>query len=380
MSIHTKSLISVVLALALLCGAALADTLSFDGTVTAGDTHEVYAAIGGRVADVPVKAGDSVKAGDVIATLETTKVYASESGTITGVFGQPGDNAETVAQRYGAVLYIEGDSVFSITASTEEAYSTTSNKLVHVGENVILAAYSDSSRKGTGVVTAIEGVNYTVKVLSGSFLVGEKVTVYRGSAVSSRRIGRGTLDRTSPTGVTAQGSIVSLAVQDGDKVERGDLLFETLSGDFDGLYMSGCEILSDVDGVVSQVNAQQGGNLEKNSVVAVLYPSDALQITGQVAEEDLHSIAVGGEVSIELIWNQDDNVSYKGAITGISAIAHESNGQESAGVTYDVTVSFTPDANTRYGMSAVITTVDGGEDAEEDVDEDIPDEEVDEDA
>ena len=362
---NIRSFLSLLLACALLGGAALADTLSFDGAVTAGDTREVYAAIGGRVASVAVKAGDTVKTGDVIATLETTKVYATEAGTVTGVFGQPGDNAETVAQRYGAVLYIEGESVFTVSASTEDAYDSTANKLVHVGEPVVLAAYSDSSRKGTGVITAIEGVDYTVKVLSGSFRVGEKITVYRDSAVSSKRIGRGTLNRTSPTAVTAQGSIVSLAVADGDSVEKGDLLFETLSGDFDGLYMSGCDILANADGVVYQLNAQQGGNVEKNSVVAVLYPLGAMQITGQVEEEDLRSIQVGDAVNIELIWNQDDNVAYEGVVTGISALANESQGQESGAVTYDVTIAFTPDADTRFGMSAVITTVDGEEDIED---------------
>lgn len=378
MNLRVKSLFALCLACALLCGAALADTLSFSGTVTAASTAEVYAPIGGRVASVAVKAGDTVKAGDVLATLETEKVYAPEAGTVTGVFGQPGDNAETVGQRYGAVLYIEGESVFSITATTEEAYSAAANKLVHVGEEVLLCAYSDSSRRGSGVITSIEGVNYNVRVLSGSFLVGEKITVYRGSAVSSKRVGRGTLDRTSPTAVTAQGSIVSLAVQDGDTVEKGQLLFETLSGDFDGLYMTGSDILATVDGTVSQVNAQQGQSIEKNSVAAVIYPADAMQITGQVDEEDLRGVAVGDAVSIELIWNQDEDAAVSGRVAAISALANESGGQEDSAVTYDVTITFTPDASTRYGMSALITTVDPDSDYAEDLAE--AEQEADEDA
>ena len=378
MNLRVKSLLALCLACALLCGAALADTLSFNGTVTAARTEEIYAPIGGRVASVSVKAGDTVKAGDVIATLETEKVYAPEAGVVTGVFGQPGDNAETVGQRYGAVLYIEGESVFSITATTEEAYSAAANKLVHVGEEVLLAAYSDSSRRGSGVITAIEGVNYTVRVLSGSFLVGEKITVYRGSAVSTKRIGRGTLDRTSPTAVTAQGSIVSVAVRDGDSVAKGQLLFETLSGDFDGLYMTGCDILASVDGTVYAVNAQQGQSIDKNSVAAVLYPADAMQITAQVDEEDLRGIEVGGAVSIELIWNQDEDAAVPGKISAVSALANESAGQEDGAVTYDVTISFSPDASTRYGMSAVVTTVDPESDYAEDLEE--AEQEADEDA
>ena len=359
MRISIKSLIALGVAGALLTGAALADTFSVNGTVTAATTHEIYAPIGGRVSGVAVRVGDSVSAGDVIATLETEKVYAPEDGTVTGIFGLPGDNAETVSQRFGAVMYLEGESVYSITASTDEAYSATSNKLVHAGEDVVLCAYSDSSRRGTGVITSIEGVNFNVRVLSGSFLVGEKITVYRESVLSSRRIGRGTLDRTSPTAVTAQGSIVSIAVEDGAEVRRGDLLFETLSGDFDGLYMSGSDILADVAGTVSQVNVQQGASVEKNSVAAVLYPVGAMQVTAQVNEEDLRGISEGDTVSIELLWNQDENVSYRGVVQGVSAVATASGSQESEEVTYDVTIAFTPDENTRYGMSAIVTTIDG---------------------
>ena len=47
----------------------------------------------------------------------------------------------------------------------------------------------------------------------------------------------------------------------------------------------------------------------------------------------------------------------EGTVSMISAIASESNG-ESEDVNYTVYVDFTPDDNTRYGMSAVITTMD----------------------
>ena len=53
-------------------GAVLADTISFEGTVAASDTYEVYAAIGGSVLSVDAEIGQYVCAGDVLATLETT--------------------------------------------------------------------------------------------------------------------------------------------------------------------------------------------------------------------------------------------------------------------------------------------------------------------
>ncbi|MBR3273899.1 MAG: HlyD family efflux transporter periplasmic adaptor subunit [Clostridia bacterium] len=359
----TRKSIATLAALALLLSpAALADSITFTGTVAASETYEVYAPIGGRVQSVAGNVGDRVSADTVLATLSTTKVYAEEDGTVTGVFGQPGDSAETVSSLYGSVISIEGGSVYSIAASTDNAYNTTATKFVHVGESVYLSCYSDGSHTGAGVITAIEGTSYTVRVTSGEFLVGETVNVYRGNAaVSTQRIGRGTLSRTSPTAVTGSGSIVSIAVAAGDTVQRGDLLFETLDGAFDGLYMSGSDITAGVGGIISQVNAQQGSTVQKDDVVAVLYPEGAMRIEASVEEANLSSIHVGDPVSVELIWNQDEEVTYPGTISGISAIADTSEaqgGETESAVTYTVYVDFTPDANTRYGMSAVVTTQD----------------------
>ena len=367
-----KAILTGAIVCALLAPGALAETISFTGTVTAKSTSEIYAPIGGTVESVSAVAGQQVRAGDVLATLATTTVYAPEDGVITGLFAQPGDSAEAVAERYGAVLYIEGQSVYTISASTDNAYNTTANKFVHVGESVHLSCYSDGSHSGTGVITAIEGTGYTVEVTSGEFLIGETVNVYRGeTATSTARIRRGTLTRINPTAVSASGSIASIAVQNGETVQKGDLLFETLEGSFDGYYMSGSKILATGDGVLYQINLNQGDRLEKGSVAAVLYPEGVMQIQAQIAEANLGLIQVGDPVEIELNWNSDAEVRYSGVISMISAIADSSGeSMEDAGeVRYSVYIDFTPDADTRYGMTAVVSTLDaeiiGEEEAEE---------------
>ena len=350
-----RKILSILAACAMLMGSASA--VSFSGTVAASDTVEIYAPIGGNVERVEVSVGEKVQAGDVLATLETTKVYATEDGVVTGIFGEPGDNAETIAERYGAVMYIEGESVYTISASTEEAYNTTENKFVHVGEKVYLNCYSHGTHTGTGVITAIEGANYTVNVLEGEFLLGETISIFRGeTTASSGRIGRGDISRKSPTAVKGSGSIVSLAVQDGDTVQKGDLLFETLDGSFDGLYMTGAQITADTAGTIFQLNLNQGGKTEKNSVAAVIYPEGKMRIEALVNEYNLSEIAVGDKVNVELLWNQDYEVNYDGVISMISGIAAENAGE--GDVCYTVYVDFTPDADTRYGMSAVVSTMD----------------------
>ena len=357
--------IGLAAALALSAPVALADTISFEGRVAASYSVEVFADVGGTVDALNVSVGEAVTAGTPIATLKTGKVYAEQSGTVTGIFAQPGDSATSVAERYGAVLYID----------TEKAYNSAETKYVHVGEHVYLSCYSDGDHTGEGRITAASGTDFTVEVTSGEFLVGETVSVYREEDYSSSsRIGRGELSRSNPVAVTGSGSIVALAVSDGDTVERGDLLFETLEGAFDGLYMSGCDVAAPVDGCIAALNTAVGANVAENASVATLYPTDAMRIEASVSESDLGSIAVGDQVTIELNWNQDDEVSYPGTVTMISAIADQSATDGEA--SYTVYIDFTPDADTRYGMQALITTVDTTEsdDAIDDLDEtDAPD-------
>ena len=339
--------------LALLPAAALADSLTLTGTVSAGKTIEVYAPIGGTVASVLAEVGQEVGADDALYALKTTKVYAEENGTVTGIFGEPGDSATTVSNRYGAVMYLEGDSVYSVSASTDNAYNTTDTKFVHVGETVYLKCRSNADRTGIGTITSIEGTSYTIKVSSGTFIPGDSVDIYRDQEYSNtKRIGRGSVSRVSPTAVTASGSIVRFAVKDGDKVKRGDLLLETLDGTFDGYYMSGTDILAGAAGIVGSMSASQGGSVQGGNVVAVIYPREGMRVEATVPEDSRSEIKVGDKVLIEL--EADETKTYNGTVTLVSSVAESGSGETS----YRVLVSFNPDQAVNFGMSVVVTTLD----------------------
>lgn len=353
---------AALVCLALACAAACAETISFSGTVCPKETYEVYAPIGGMVECVNIEVGQAVRADDAIITLKTTKVYADRAGTVTGVFGQAGDSAETVAARWGGVVYIEGDSRCTIAATTSTAYNATENKYVHVGEAVYLVSRSDTGHTGDGVITAASGTSYTVEVTGGDFAPGETCDIYRGtSMVASSRIGRGSTSRVDPVAVTGTGSIVAYAVKSGDRVERGQLLFETLDGAFDGLEMSGAQIYAGMDGVVGQVGVAKGSALEKDSVAAVIYPTGSMRLEAAVNENDLSYLAVGDQVDIELAWKPDGAETIVGTVAMISAVANT----DAEDVSYNVYIDFTPTEDTRFGMSAVIATQEREEGAEE---------------
>lgn len=341
-----KRMILMTLALLTCSTAALAETVSFDGTVTASYTHEVYAASSAVVEDVPVNVGDSVDASDRIASLRTTKVYAEENGTICAIFGQVGSSTATLTENYGAAIYMESDVIYTVSASTSDAYNSVECKLVYVGETVYLRSRSEESRAGTGVITSVSGTDYTINVLSGEFLIGENVNVYRTETYADdQRIGRGSVERNAPVAVTGSGRIVSIAVSVGDAVKQGDLLMETLEGSGSSAIMN-----AEVSGIVAELNAVQGAALEENAVAAVIWPNDAMQIEATINESDLQYIHPGDTVDLVFDWNADSGETITGTVTSISALSSA----EDDDTVFTAYVSFTPTDSVRYGMNVTV--------------------------
>ena len=403
----TRILLSLMLIAALaLSGAALADSdYDFDAKVVCVRPEYVTAAIGGTVASVPVLAGQLVSTGDALAELKTTKVYASADGTITGVFCAPGDSVSDVTSRYGALMYIEPDSKYTLTASTDNAYNLSENKYIHVGEAVYLSC-SEGTHTGEGFVTAVNGTDFTIEVTTGSFYMGETVSVYRSAARESKtRIGRGDIERIANIAVTGSSgssgtsnsngvggdnassssstaSVVALHVSDGDSVKAGDLLLETLSGEYDARYCTGSSLASDLDGILASTPLSVGASISKGDVIATVYPRERLQLEVDVNEADLAALPVGAQVQISFNWNEDSDDAnvFIGQVADVLYAAVESaggmEGEASDTAAYAAYIDFEADENIRLGMTATVRPVSqAAEDA--DLDEDFEEDFVD---
>ena len=341
--------------------AAQAETV-FAGEVTAETTQVIAAPYGGLVEDMRVRVGDSVKIGDPIATLETTKTYASTDGTVSGVFAHEGDSADGVKNQYGALVYIEPMNRFTLACSTEKGYNSSENRYIHIGESIYLKCTKDGSHQGRGIVTAINAEDeskYTVEVTGGEFYMGETVDIYRNSEYeTASRIGRGTVGRTQAVAVNGTGSVLRIHVKPGDTVERGELLFETVTGTLDGLYAPDTQVVSDVAGVVATVDASNGTSVEKDAKIATIYPSDDMQIKMVISEADLGDVSVGGKAEVEFNWDADSGKRFEGTISSISYLSEKpdegstSSGQQSA--QYVAYVDFTPDETVRIGMTVIV--------------------------
>ena len=329
---------AILLILVLAAGTACADTLSLNGTIEAGETVPVYAPIGGTVESVSVEQGMRLNTGDTIFSYRTDKTYASEDGKIAGVFVQA-----------GADLYIEGNSVYTVSASTQKAYASAETKMIHTGESVYLM--SKKGRYGVGIVTAVDGNNYTVRITENDFITGDVIYVYRDSEYSAKQlIGRGTVARANPTAVNTTGAIVNVAVKNGDEVRRGDLLLETLTGTFDGYRMSGTSVAAQETGIVASVSVEAGTVVTKGDIVAKIAPISGMRVEAPIAADDRKDLKAGDKVTIAL--ESDETKTYEGTVRYISELPEE----DSETIQYKVIIDFTPDENAVFGMSVIVTT------------------------
>ena len=299
-----KRILAALMALCLLSCSALAE-LSFDGSVVSSGSKPVRAPFGGIVGDVKLRAGDLVKVGDTVASMLTTRVYAPQDGVVDSVFAQPGDGAEGITKRYGAVLYIEPVDRYTVAATTEKAYNSSTTKYVHIGERVYLCCTQDGSHRGSARVTGVESADeagvtkYTLEVTGGDFYIGETVGIFRSADyASSSRIGRGVVGQATAIAVEGTGSILKMHVAAGDTVERGQLLFECVDGTLDGLYAGDSDVVCDVAGIVATVDVQNGATVTKDANLITVYPFDSLQIEAQVDALDIASIHPGDAVEV----------------------------------------------------------------------------------
>ena len=346
-----RKLICLLLAV-LFVTPALADGITLEGTVVATRSAAVLAPAAGVVQAMLVQAGDHVTAGQEIAALMQTTVYAEISGTVS-VCGESGESAETITNRYGAVVYIQPDARYTISASTKNAYDQLENKIIMLGEKVYVRSTEDSKRTGAGVVTAISDSDYTVELTQGNLAVSESVYIYRSAGLeSTTRIGKGTATYCYPVAYTGTGAVSEILVEDGAYVTKGTPLFRTV--DAASAYNNG--IVNAVDGVVASLDVTPGTTVEAGALVATVYPSDAIRIEILADEIALRELTVGQAVTVNFI----NGVTAQGQVERISGIPYvqettEEEDDEDDTVYFPVYVTFQTDAPIACGMTAKVT-------------------------
>lgn len=353
--VSALAVMSILLCAAIVPALAKSSTVSASGTVVNINEETLTSDYGGTVDEVLVSAGDHVKQGDPLLTFATTGVYAPHDGTAY-FLGEVGDSAEDVAARYGATAYVEPAVVYTISASTRNAYNNEANRIIHPGESVYLRS-TNSKYTGEGRVTKVEGSSFTVEVTSGNFESGKAVNIYRSADYNNEsRIGKGSTALQSYTALSGEGIIVNINVRQGAPVKKGDLLFETLSGSYTGATGDLKTVCADKSGVINAVSVTAGTALTAGGAVCTIYPDDGMRVRAAITESDLKLVSVGDPVRVEFSYFDKGNFAVDGTVESISAVSTEDTASSDKEGEYNMTVRLADNTGILYGMTAVVTT------------------------
>lgn len=344
--------ILLLITLLLCCTAnAFAEELELTGAVSATRTVTLTAPAAGKVESCTVAPGDHVEAGTALLTLQTTKVYAEQDGTVR-IFGQPGDSVTALTTRYGGVAYVEPAQRYTIAASTKNAYGTDDTRYIHAGETVYLRSAGNYNLKSTGTVTIVSGSSYTVEVDGDTFTSSTTVNIYRDAAyAASSMLGNGKVSQASAAVYSGTGYLVRLHVQSSQQVSAGDLLYETLEGSFAPGSADINMVFADQAGVIASFATQRGQMVTADAVVAELYPDAGMRIIIPVPEGDLSRVEPGMTVQYLLPGQEDSAEPLTGTVEKVSLLPDEDT---TYGTTYTVSVIPETVEHLRYGLTVTV--------------------------
>ena len=376
----------IALMLAILpMGAAMAETIMIYGTVINTQPQSVVCTADGTIEQVNVTVGDRVTVGTVIATVETNKVYATTDGTVY-LFGEAGDKVSDITAQYGAVAYISPAQPYTITATATDCNGLAVS--VVPGETVYLRCYKDGKHTGVGILAKLEKGKYTVVVTEGEFATGETISIYRDPAYTDQsRIGRAKVTIADMVACKGDGYLVKFHVQNGAMVEKGTLLYETITGSFAPGSTPHDKVVTPINGIVSAVYQKAGSQLtgaapapattqttddKKTSdkdtitstaapvssstahVIAEVYPDSSLRIVAYAPESVLSEIHVNDTVYVSCQYIENMAEPVVGAVEKISRIpAPENSGVEAQ---YAVYVTVSDASSFYYGMNVNVFT------------------------
>lgn len=312
-----KWMIALLLCFVWICPALAEETpastrVSVNASIVAPDIEYVTAPFSGTLLPFSLSVGEPVQKSQTLFELDTIKVYAGQSGTLAAVFAQPGDDAASIQQRYGALAVIEPEHPLYIAADTDNAYDRDSNKYLHAGETLYLKHSDD---KGTGRVVSVDGKNYVVEILTGEFQPGDTIKCYRDSQYASKSVtGSGKAHRYADTAVTASGRIHKVWKQAGQAVQAGDLLFELIDAS-SAPTTSSLTINAPIDGVAIAVNALPGTQVYQGQLLCQIADLSNMELSAEVDEIYLDRIQVGD--TLDFVLDAYPDVEMSGTVSEI---------------------------------------------------------------
>jgi HlyD family secretion protein len=385
-----RSLVVLLLVLAILASACQASASAASqpqtstATVSRGSLQAIVSAAGtiaaqaqvavqfqnsGTVKAVNVKVGDQVKAGQVMAILNTTDLEASVASAQAGL-----DMAQaSLATAQKAPLPSEIKSAEAALASAQAALRAAQNKTAHLSDQVTLEKaslddaaerlsdaqgtynnlleYQRSGAKGRGAPyvppagqewsqekAALDNaqVEYKVAVANYNLAAAEVNNSDVQSAAAQVASAQATLDSLKSTPASGDVQVAELAVKTAQ-----------IALDQAKLNLKNSQLVAPFDGVVAVVNIQVGQQVSSSAEAITVANLSQLEAEVNVSETDLPSIKVGQ--SVQVTFDALTSQTFTGTVTNVALVGTTTSGV----VNYPVTIALDqPSTSTSISTSA----------------------------
>ncbi|MDD3839321.1 MAG: HlyD family efflux transporter periplasmic adaptor subunit [Clostridia bacterium] len=361
----------------------LTQAITGTGTIWPSKSVDVVAPFDLKVLSVEVQSGQSIKAGDIIAKLDTdaldsvisqlkdeissiddaivrlkesestTEIIKSPvSGRVKEILTESGDNVKSVISEHGSLLTISTDGKMKVTIETSE---------VEEGDSVSVDV--DSSTY-SGTVVDVSNGKAIITLTDNGTAVDAAATVYNSDG---DELGSGSLSINQPVKVIADvGTVSRIYINENSKVYKNTSLiylkdlptsekYETqIKGRLkkQNLLLAAQKmresggLVSEYDGIVNEISINDGTQVTENSEILSIYTDSADTLTVSIDELDIQNIEEGQSAKVTIDAIEDK--TYDATVESISQV-----GEVNSGVTtYDVKLKVEGDEKLKIGMNA----------------------------
>jgi HlyD family secretion protein len=376
----------------------ISTSVSGSGSVSDSSQLSLTAANAGTVDSLPVKQGDTVKAGQTIAHISSTasaqaveqkqnqltsaqsdlaqakqqldglSIKAPAAGRVKSIVASSGDDLSTIKPLGDlAVLSLSRSMTVSFTPS--QTVKSGQSVTVTVSGGTYSGTLSTASSSGQSSQSGGSSGSTVAAIASDVPAVGDTATVKLNGTV----IGTGKIQLTKSVSLanSGNGSIAQVAVSENELVDKGQTLY-TLSSSSVQQQISSKQnavtnaqndlndakadaakdtITSPISGIVAELDVKNGDSVANGAAVAVIIDPSTMQTVVSVDELDISKVKVGQKANVSL--SAITGKTFSGAVTQVDPIGTSSNGV----ATYNVTVTITDPTDVKIGMTTNVEIV-----------------------
>ncbi len=372
----------------------ISETLSTTGTLRAANTYTVRTLVEGDILSSDFEQGDIVEEGQQLYQIENSDASTNvEQAQIS--LEQAQRNYDRIADyRYvrssvaGKVYTLSVKVGDEVTAGQEVAVVQDSSRMVlqltfpsadaanfQVGQRAVITL-ENTFEQLDGTVTEVSGSDM---LSSGNVLVRTvTITTPNAGTLNTAQAATATINGISSTGsatfsyqdertltASTAGTVASIYVGEGGAIAEdqillelsGDDLEETIQNAYESLRsreismrnaedtLANYTITAPISGTVIQRDYQQGDSVESGTNLCIIYDLSYLEMTINIDELDVNSIAVGQAVAVTS--DSIPDTVFDGVITRVSMVGTTSGGT----TTYPITVQIDESGDLRPGMN-----------------------------